>query len=110
LAFLDGGYYRNNWQNGNASIEHRWHRHHRMHRDATCLLMAFPCFDYSRSQHALSLGYKLECDCDDLHPTAPTNDVRLGIGLETEICSAFDATLGTMRRRVKASLMWRKLV
>jgi hypothetical protein len=25
LTFLDGGYYRNNWQNGNVSMEHRWH-------------------------------------------------------------------------------------
>jgi hypothetical protein len=31
-TLLDGGYYRDNWQNGNASMEHRWHRHHRMHR------------------------------------------------------------------------------
>ena len=30
--YTDGGYYRNNWQKGNASVEHRWHRHHRMHR------------------------------------------------------------------------------
>ena len=30
--YTDGGYYRNNWQNGNASMEHRWHHHHRMHR------------------------------------------------------------------------------
>jgi len=32
LTFLDGGYYRNDCQNGNASMEHRWYRHHRMHR------------------------------------------------------------------------------
>src|SRR6267154_4232945 len=32
--YTNGGYYRNNWRNGNASMEHRWHRHHRMHRDA----------------------------------------------------------------------------
>jgi len=30
--YTDGGYYRNNWQNSNASVEHRWHHHHRMHR------------------------------------------------------------------------------
>ena len=30
--YTNGRYYRNNWQNGNASVEHRWHRHHRMHR------------------------------------------------------------------------------
>ena len=30
--YTNGGYYRNNWRNGNASMEHRWHRHHRMHR------------------------------------------------------------------------------
>jgi hypothetical protein len=32
----DPGYYRNNWQNGNASVEPyvqpRWHRHHRTHQ------------------------------------------------------------------------------
>jgi hypothetical protein len=30
--YTDGGYWRNDWRNGNASMEHRWHRHHRMHR------------------------------------------------------------------------------
>jgi hypothetical protein len=30
--YTDGGYYRNNWQNGNASMEHRWYRRHRKHR------------------------------------------------------------------------------
>ncbi len=31
--YTDGGYYRDNWRNGHASMEHRWHyRHHRMHR------------------------------------------------------------------------------
>jgi hypothetical protein len=30
--YTDGGYYRNsNWQDGNASMGHRWH-HHRHHR------------------------------------------------------------------------------
>jgi hypothetical protein len=30
--YTDGGYYRNNWQNGNASMEHRPYRHHVKHR------------------------------------------------------------------------------
>jgi hypothetical protein len=30
--YTDGGYWRNDWRNGNASMEHRWHRHHRMRR------------------------------------------------------------------------------
>jgi hypothetical protein len=30
--YTDGGYYRNNWQNGNASVERHWHRHHVTHR------------------------------------------------------------------------------
>jgi hypothetical protein len=30
--YTDGGYYRNNWQNGYASMEHHWHRHHARHR------------------------------------------------------------------------------
>jgi hypothetical protein len=30
--YTDGGYYRNNWQNSNASIEHHRHRHHETHR------------------------------------------------------------------------------
>jgi hypothetical protein len=29
--YTDGGYYRNNWQDGNASMEHRQHVHHRTH-------------------------------------------------------------------------------
>jgi hypothetical protein len=30
--YTDGGYYRNDWRNGNAYMEPRLHRHHRMHR------------------------------------------------------------------------------
>jgi hypothetical protein len=32
--YTDGGYYRNNWQNGYASIDHHWQRRHgtRHHR------------------------------------------------------------------------------
>ena len=30
--YTDGGYYRNNWQNSNASIEHHRKRHHETHR------------------------------------------------------------------------------
>ena len=26
--YTDGGYHRNNWQNGYASVERHWHRHH----------------------------------------------------------------------------------
>jgi hypothetical protein len=29
--YTDGGYYRNGWQNSNASIGHRWRRHPRKH-------------------------------------------------------------------------------
>jgi hypothetical protein len=29
--YTDGGYYRNNWQDGNASMEHHQHVHHRTH-------------------------------------------------------------------------------
>jgi hypothetical protein len=29
--YTDGGYYRNNWQNGYASVAHHWQRRHRMH-------------------------------------------------------------------------------
>ena len=29
--YTDGGYYRNGWQNSNASMWHRWHRHPRKH-------------------------------------------------------------------------------
>ena len=31
-SYTDGGYYRNNWHNGNASIEHHRQRHHQTHR------------------------------------------------------------------------------
>jgi hypothetical protein len=34
LTFLVCGNCRNDWQNGNASMEYRWHHHRRMHRDA----------------------------------------------------------------------------
>jgi hypothetical protein len=27
--YTNGGYWRNDWRNGNASIEHHWQRHHR---------------------------------------------------------------------------------
>jgi hypothetical protein len=30
--YTNGGYYRNDWRNGNASMEHHWQRHHRKHR------------------------------------------------------------------------------
>jgi hypothetical protein len=30
--YTDGGYYRNNWSNGNASMERHWHRRHAEHR------------------------------------------------------------------------------
>jgi hypothetical protein len=30
--YTDGGYYRNDWQDGNALMAHRWHRHHRHDR------------------------------------------------------------------------------
>ena len=30
--YTNGGYYRNNWQNSNASIEHHQKRHHETHR------------------------------------------------------------------------------
>jgi hypothetical protein len=30
--YTDGGYYRSDWQNSHAFMEHRWHRHHRTHR------------------------------------------------------------------------------
>jgi hypothetical protein len=30
--YTNGGYYRNDWQDGNASMEHHWQRHHRKHR------------------------------------------------------------------------------
>jgi hypothetical protein len=30
--YTDGGYYRNTWQNGYASVERHWHRHHVKHR------------------------------------------------------------------------------
>jgi hypothetical protein len=30
--YTDGSSYRNNWQNGDVSLEHHWHHHHRMHR------------------------------------------------------------------------------
>ena len=30
--YTDGGYYRNNWQSSNASIEHHRKRHHETHR------------------------------------------------------------------------------
>jgi len=30
--YTDGGYYRNNWQNGHASAEHHRRRHHAMHQ------------------------------------------------------------------------------
>ena len=29
--YTDGGYYRNDWRNGNASMEHHWRRHHKKH-------------------------------------------------------------------------------
>jgi hypothetical protein len=29
--YTNGGYYRNDWQDGNASMEHHWQRHHRKH-------------------------------------------------------------------------------
>jgi hypothetical protein len=29
--YTDGGYHRNNWQDSNASMEHREHVHHRTH-------------------------------------------------------------------------------
>jgi hypothetical protein len=30
--YTDGGYYRNDWQNSHAFMEHGWHRHHVTHR------------------------------------------------------------------------------
>ena len=30
--YTDGGYYRNNWHNGSAPIEHHRKRHHETHR------------------------------------------------------------------------------
>ena len=30
--YTDGGYYRNNWHNGDAPIEHHRQRHHEMHQ------------------------------------------------------------------------------
>jgi hypothetical protein len=30
--YTDGGYFRNNWQDGNAYVEPRWQRRHRTHR------------------------------------------------------------------------------
>ncbi len=30
--YTDGGYYRNNWQNGYASMERHWQRRHAAHR------------------------------------------------------------------------------
>src|SRR5712664_3871239 len=36
--YTDGGYYRNtNWQNGNASMGHRLHHHHRTHSQPSVL-------------------------------------------------------------------------
>ena len=29
--YTNGGYYRNDWQDGNASMESHWQRHHRKH-------------------------------------------------------------------------------
>ena len=29
--YTNGGYYRNDWQDGNASMERHWQRHHRKH-------------------------------------------------------------------------------
>ena len=29
--YTDGGYWRNDWRNGNASMEHHWQHHHRKH-------------------------------------------------------------------------------
>jgi hypothetical protein len=30
--YTDGGYYRNDWQDDNPLVAHRWHRHHRHDR------------------------------------------------------------------------------